>query len=143
LGVVCSGFFDSIGLYRHADGGQIAIARRWLARMGMGMLGASPFNRLSQGQRQMILIARAMVKAPRLLILDEPCSGLDAHNRRRILDLLSDIGRGAETGLIVISHFEQDLPACTTHRLVLDHGTVVACGPLADRSLRDDASRHG
>jgi molybdate transport system ATP-binding protein len=84
LDVVCSGFFDSVGLYRHCDDGQIRTAQDGLARMGIAALGPIPFNQLSQGQRQMVLIARAMVKSPRLLILDEPCAGLDPQNRRRV-----------------------------------------------------------
>jgi molybdate transport system ATP-binding protein len=78
----------------------------------------------------MILIARAMVKSPRLLILDEPCTGLDSENRRTVLRLVSRIGHKGGTGLIFVSHHEKDLPDCITHRLVLDQGLVMRSGPI-------------
>lgn len=134
LDVVCSGFFDSVGLYRQADAGQLAAARCWLDQMDLTPLCTSPFNRLSQGQRQMVLIARAMVKSPRLLLLDEPCSGLDEHNRRLILDLVSRIGRTGDTGLIFVSHHESEIPACTTHRLCLERGVVAGCGTVQENN---------
>jgi molybdate transport system ATP-binding protein len=120
--VVCSGFFDSVGLYRHCDINQRQIAARWLARLGLASLGQIAFNQLSQGQRQMILIARAMVKSPRLLILDEPCAGLDPQNRQIVLKLVDQIGSSGQTGLIFVSHHENEIPACTTHRLMVDQG---------------------
>jgi molybdate transport system ATP-binding protein len=120
--VVCSGFFDSVGLYRHCDLEQRQNAARWLARLGMASIGRVAFNQLSQGQRQMILVARAMVKSPSLLILDEPCAGLDPCNRRTVIELVDQIGRGGHTSLIFVSHHENDIPACTTHRLMIDQG---------------------
>jgi molybdate transport system ATP-binding protein len=130
LDVVCSGFFDSVGLYRHPDSGQIETARRWMVRVGIAALSPIPFNRLSQGQRQLVLVTRAMVKSPRLLILDEPCAGLDGENRQRVLDLVAQIAGSEPTGLIFVSHHENEIPACSTHRLVLDRGTVVSSGPV-------------
>ena len=130
MDVVCSGFFDSVGLYRHCDAGQREIASGWLARMGMSPLSQMPFNQLSQGQRQMILIIRAMVKSPQLLILDEPCAGLDPGNRRTVLDLVVRIARRGATGLIFVSHHEKEIPACITHRLFLDHGIIVRSGAV-------------
>ena len=132
LDVVCSGFFDSVGLYRDCDAGKIKIARCWLAQMGVSELSRTPFNQLSQGQRQMILIARAMVKSPQLLILDEPCAGLDPENRRMVLGLLEQIGRSGTTGLIFVSHHEMEIPGCITHRLCLDRGRVVCSGAVEE-----------
>jgi molybdate transport system ATP-binding protein len=120
--VVCSGFFDSVGLYRQCDMEQRQNAARWLARLDMASFGRVAFNQLSQGQRQMILVARAMVKSPSLLILDEPCAGLDPYNRRTVIELVDQIGRGGRTALIFVSHHENDIPACTTHRLMVDQG---------------------
>ena len=134
LDVVCSGFFDSVGLYRHCNPDQIDTARGWLAQVGISALCRVPFNQLSQGQRQLVLITRAMVKLPRLLILDEPCAGLDRENRRRVLGLVAHIAGCGSTGLIFVSHHENELPACTTHRLVLDQGTVVDSGPIGNEA---------
>jgi molybdate transport system ATP-binding protein len=132
LDVVCSGFFDSVGLYRHCSAQQIATARGCLETMNIADLAPIPFNQLSQGQRQMILIARATVKSPRLLILDEPCSGLDAQNRTNVLRLVERIGCGP-TSLIFVSHHENEIPRCTTHRLVVEQGRVVYSGPVGGR----------
>ena len=132
MDVVCSGFFDSVGLYRHPDPGQIETACRWMARVGISALSPVFFNRLSQGQRQLVLVTRAMVKSPRLLILDEPCAGLDGENRQRVLDLVAQIAGSEPTGLIFISHHENDIPACTSHRLVMDKGRVVRSGPAGN-----------
>lgn len=133
MDVVCSGFFDSVGLYRHCDTVQIATAKRWLAQMDISALSQILFNQLSQGQRQMILIARAMVKNPKLLILDEPCAGLDPENRHTVLSLLELIGHSGTTGLIFVSHHEKEIPACITHRLFLDRGIVQRSGALRGR----------
>ena len=131
MDVVCSGFFDSVGLYRHCDTVQKTTARRWLAQMDISALSDTLFDQLSQGQRQMVLIARAMVKNPNLLILDEPCAGLDPENRHTVLRLLEQIGSSATTGLIVVSHHEKEIPACITHRLFLDQGIVQHSGAIS------------
>ena len=81
----------------------------------------------------MILIARAMVKSPKLLILDEPCAGLDPENRRTVLSLVAHIGRSGTTGLIFVSHHEKEIPVCITHRLLLDHGVVVCRGAVEEK----------
>jgi len=141
MDVVCSGFFDSVGLYRHCDAGQRKAAVGGMERLGLSALASNAFNQLSQGERQMILIARAMVKRPRLLIMDEPCSGLDPANRGRVLDLVERIGRGGATGLIFVTHHEQEMPPCITHRLELAHGRVAACGPVEVDCSRLKAER--
>ena len=123
--VVCSGFFDSVGLYRYCDADQIQRARKWIDRLQISSFSATRFNRLSQGERQMVLIARAMVKTPQLLILDEPCSGLDSDNRRQVLWLVESIAGNGLPGLIFMTHHRHEIPRCTTHRLVLNHGNVL------------------
>ena len=130
--VVASGFFDSIGLYRRPSPGQLAAAEGWIGRLGLGELASRPFLRLSYGQRRLVLVARAMVKEPELLILDEPCDGLDPANRRRVLDLIDRIGRQTAASLLYVSHREGELPRCLTHRLRLEAGRVVECAAAGD-----------
>jgi molybdate transport system ATP-binding protein len=65
----------------------------------------------------MVLVARAMVKSPPILILDEPCSGLDETNRRRVLALIDRIGRETRTQMLYVSHEAGEMPACITRRL--------------------------
>ncbi len=116
--VVLSGFFDSIGLYQPVSERQKALARQWLALLGMdNQLADAPFHSLSWGQQRLVLIARALVKHPTLLILDEPLQGLDPINRqlvRRFVDVLIGEGR---TQLLFVSHHAEDAPKCITHRL--------------------------
>jgi len=110
--VILSGFFDSIGLYRKATKDQVALADQWLEFIGMMDRAERPFNRLSYGEKRLMLIARAMVKSPELLILDEPCQGLDRSNRDMVLALMQSIGSGGSTGLIYITHHQEELIPC-------------------------------
>lgn len=115
--VILSGFFDSIGLYRRATKEQISLADQWLEFLGMTDRADRPFNRLSYGEKRLILIVRAMVKSPELLILDEPCQGLDRPNREMVLGLMQSIGSGGATGLIYITHHQEELIPCI-HRIL-------------------------
>jgi len=118
--VVLSGFFDSIGLYRNATLQQCAAARRWLEILGIPDKVDQRFDKLSYGERRMVLIARAMVKSPTILILDEPCQGLDAANRKMVLELIDYIGRETHTNVLCVTHHEDEIPACISHRLRLE-----------------------
>jgi molybdate transport system ATP-binding protein len=123
--VVCSGFFDSVGLYRRCSRQQKEMARQWLQTTGIEDLARPLFSRLSYGQQRMVLIVRAMVKTPRLLILDEPCNGLDPANRKRLLGMLAVIGRSGTTNLLYVSHRPDEIPDCITHRLYIEAGKVI------------------
>jgi molybdate transport system ATP-binding protein len=124
--VVCSGFFDSNGLYRKCSSEELSIAREWSQFLNVSELADQKFGRLSHGQRQLILIARAMVKAPKILILDEPFQGLDIKNRSKIMDVLEYIGSHTPTNLIYIPNQEEEVLNCITHVLEMDRGKVVS-----------------
>jgi len=129
--VILSGFFDSIGLYRTATKAQSSLADRWLEFIGMKDRAERPFNRLSYGEKRLILIARAMVKSPELLILDEPCQGLDRSNRELVLALMQSIGSGGSTGLIYITHHQEELIPCINRVLKLHKvGYEVICSDI-------------
>jgi len=117
--VVCSGFFDSIGLYRLCSNEQKDLARAWINTLGIAYLADQKFGQISHGQCQLVLIARAMVKSPVLLILDEPCDGLDIANRDKLLQLLGVIGERTDTNLIYVTHHEEEIIPCITHVLSL------------------------
>ena len=117
--VVLSGFFDSVGLYRKASRDQQATARAWMESFGIQPLAAKKFNHLSHGEQRMVLLARAMVKPPRLLVLDEPCQGLDSGNRRLILRAVDRVAATGATTLLYVSHQADETPACITRRLSL------------------------
>ncbi len=107
--VILSGFYDSIGLYNKPSNMQVQIADAWLGLLHMESRANQPFNQLSFGEQRLLLIARAMVKRPHLLILDEPCLGLDDINRELVLALISRICEsGTGTTVIYVNHHAGD-----------------------------------
>ncbi|NPU82923.1 MAG: ATP-binding cassette domain-containing protein [Syntrophaceae bacterium] len=117
--VILSGFFDSVGLYRHVTASQVRAADDWAARLDIAALAGRPFDSLSFGERRMVLLARAMVKSPELLVLDEPCQGLDTGNRSRILEMVNRIAETGETTILFVTHHPDELPACIDQTLSL------------------------
>jgi len=119
IDAVCSGFYDSVGLFQKCSAEQRETARAWMTRLGIERSAESPFASLSQGEQGLVLIARAMVKEPRLLILDEPCQGLDEHNRQRIMRTVDDLMTQPDSTLIYVTHEPDEFPSCITHVLTL------------------------
>ncbi len=105
---IISGFYDSIGLYTKATDVQKVVANAWLQLLGMGGRADMPFNQLSYGDQRLLLIARAMVKHPHLLILDEPCLGLDDTNRQLVIALIERICAESETTVLYVNHHAED-----------------------------------
>lgn len=118
--VIISGFHDSIGLYTKATDRQKQIADQWLALLGMNDRADAPFQKLSFGDQRLLLIARAMVKHPPLLILDEPCLGLDDMNRQLVLALIEKICASSETSVIYVNHHAEDKIIGIEHFLSLE-----------------------
>ncbi|MFT5118276.1 MAG: molybdate transport system ATP-binding protein [Kiritimatiellia bacterium] len=106
--VIISGFYDSIGLYSKFTEKQGQIADQWLDLLGMSDRADRPFNKMSYGDQRLLLIARAMVKHPPLLILDEPCLGLDDMNRQLVLALIEKICADSETSVLYVNHHPED-----------------------------------
>jgi len=117
--VLLSGLFDSIGLYRKVNAEQKALANSWLACIGMEDRAEQPFTQLSYGEKRLVLVARAMIKSPELLILDEPCQGLDPSNRDMVLALMEEIGRRNVTAMIYVTHHDMEMIPCIQHVLTL------------------------
>ncbi|WP_339720388.1 molybdate ABC transporter ATP-binding protein ModF [uncultured Paraglaciecola sp.] len=120
LHVVLSGFYDSIGLYQQATKNQIALAEQWLALMALEKQSATPFQELSFGDQRLVLLARAMVKHPALLILDEPCNGLDDINRLKVLALIDLLAREGSTTLLYVNHHLEDAIPSIKHHLSMN-----------------------
>lgn len=106
--VVLSGFYDSIGLYESPSKNQIETAREWLAIFQMSDIANQPFKELEYGQQRLLLIARALIKQPALLILDEPYQGLDFLGRRLVVNSLELIAKHRLSQLLFVSHYEED-----------------------------------
>lgn len=117
LEVVVSGFFDSIGLYDDWGDAQRDRAEQWLDALGLARYTRDSFDGLSFGLQRMVLLARAMVKSPIILLLDEPTLGLDGHHRKLILRAIDHIAANSDTQVIFVSHSAGDTPACMTQFL--------------------------
>ncbi len=131
LAVVCSGFFNSVGLFQSCTPRQRATARRWLREFGLDDREESAFGELAHGDQRLVLLARAAVKQPDLLVLDEACQGLDAAHRAAILDAVDRLIARTNASLIFVTHHTGEWPRCVTHRLRLRAGRVVEVKPLA------------
>ena len=147
--VVCSGFFDSIGVYKELSVAQRQLALQWIARFGLTDLVAPPpirkapivsgrlaaqspgyaaaarraadalrpkdgaagrnFFNLSFGQQKLVLLCRAVVKKPRLLLLDEPTHGLSSINRQRLLGMLSTLAADETIALVLVTHRQDEI----------------------------------
>ena len=102
--MILSGFYDSIGLYKFPTDRQILLAHQWLQLLGMYSIKDSSFLDLSIGHKRLVLIARAMVKHPPLLILDEPTNGLDDNDVALFSELINKIASESETAILYVSH---------------------------------------
>ena len=120
--VIISGFRDSIGLYGAATDMEIATADKWLALGGFKGRETESFGNLSYGEQRAVLILRSAVKSPEILILDEPCHGLDENYRSKILQLLEKIASSGTTTLLHVTHDPTEVLSCEKHILELRPG---------------------
>ena len=119
IDIVASGLHDSIGLYVRPKPEQREVCLQWMETFGIGHLADRPFLHMSDGEQRLVLLARAFVKDPELLILDEPLHGLDTFNRRKVKRIINAFCARPDKTLMMVSHFESELPSCIDHRLHL------------------------
>ncbi|MCR4735896.1 MAG: ATP-binding cassette domain-containing protein [Treponema sp.] len=120
--VIISGFRDSIGLYQTATDSEVASAKKWLELAGFAGREKENFGSLSYGEQRAILILRSAVKCPKILILDEPCHGLDENYRTKILDLMELIAKDGKTTMLHVTHDPSEVLACE-HKILELHPT--------------------
>ena len=113
LEVVLSGLQDTIGIYKAATSSQMKLAKRWLEWGGFSDRGCRPFSEFSYGEQRQLLILRAMIKEPKLLILDEPCQGLDRMAKETCLELFEEICKSGATTIIYATHEQNEILKCT------------------------------
>ena len=119
IDIVASGLHDSVGLYVRPKPEQRGICEEWMKVFGIGDLKDRSFLQLSSGEQRLVLLARAFVKEPDLLILDEPLHGLDTRNREKVRGIIDTYCRQEGKTLIMVSHYEEEFPECITHTLHL------------------------
>jgi molybdate transport system ATP-binding protein len=124
LDVVGSGWFDSVGLYQRISAEQRYVAIDWLKQFEIAELAETQFAQLSESEQRLALLARALVKNPMLLVLDEPCQSLDADNRDRILQAVESSTHRPNTSMIYVTHRADELPSNITHVLKLEQGRI-------------------
>lgn len=134
LDVVVTARHAALGPWWHAyTDADRARAADLLERLGCGPLAARAFGTLSSGERQRVQIARALMSAPDLLLLDEPASTLDLGAREALIDRLAALAEdGALGAVVLVTHHVEEIPPGFDHGLVLRGGRAVACGPLQD-----------
>ncbi|GEO10998.1 ATP-binding cassette domain-containing protein [Segetibacter aerophilus] len=123
--VVASGLFDTIGLFRKINQQQSALVIRWMQLLKIESLQRKFLNQLSNSEQRLVLLARALVKNPPLLILDEPCQGLDEEQTLMFKEIINAICVAGNKTLIYVSHYADEIPACVTHFIKLENGKQV------------------
>lgn len=142
LEIVVGGKFAMSGVWGRVSENDERAAARHLASLEAGHLSATPWMVLSQGERQRVLIARALMTRPRLLILDEPCSGLDPVARERFLCSLSQLAaKRSAPGLVLVTHHVEEITSEFSHALLISDGRVVGSGEIARTLTSESLSR--
>jgi iron complex transport system ATP-binding protein len=133
LDVVASGRNAELNLWRSPTGELRREALENLRKVEALKLRDRPWAYLSQGERQRVLIGRAMMAKYRILILDEPCAGLDPVARERFLEFLGRLaGRRRTPNLVFVTHHVEEILPCFNKALVLRNGEMLSRGPIAD-----------
>ena len=117
--VVASGLFDTLGLFKRLSDEQTLQVNQWMQVMGITHLAERSFLQISGGEQRMVLITRALVKNPALLILDEPCQGLDRVQTEYLKSVLDYLAENSEMTLLYVSHYDRDIPSCVNQVLEL------------------------
>src|SRR5262249_14825269 len=127
LDTVVSGKYAQLDLWHAGTPADRRAARRLLGSVGLGYLAAREWAYLSPGERQRVLIARALMARPRLLILDEPCAGLDPVAREKFLRFVHALARRrASPALVLVTHHVEEIMPAFTHALLIRAGRVLA-----------------
>ncbi|HET9949240.1 MAG TPA: ATP-binding cassette domain-containing protein [Longimicrobiales bacterium] len=130
LGVIASAFRE--GSFHRPTAQELRAAEAWVCALDLVHCRDRRFGDLSEGERQTTLLARALARRPELLVLDEPCQGLDPGRRSRFLDLLERELQATATTLIYVTHDVDEVPSALTHGLLLRDGGTALEGPAVD-----------
>ena len=132
LELVASGKTASFQLYEPLKDDDRELASHYRRQMDAESVMDQPYHLLSQGERQKVLIARALMANPDLLVLDEPCNGLDFPSRERMLSAVSGMTEASHRQMIYVTHYPDEIVPGFTHVAIMKAGRMAAAGPIAD-----------
>lgn len=120
-----SGFYDSIGLFRKLNTEQKECIHNWIEFFNISDIANKYLYEISLGWQRFVLLLRALLKNPPLLIMDEPCQGLDHRFKSKVIDLINNFALQNDTTLIYVSHYIDEKPSCIDHEIVLEEGKAI------------------
>ncbi len=120
-----SGLFDSAGLFKKLSDEERELTEKYLKLLNINHLAERKIYQLSTGEQRQVFLARALIKNPPLLLLDEPCQGLDYNHLVYFRDLVNELVQKLDKTLIYVTHYEDEIPKCVDKRLKLEHGKVI------------------
>jgi len=129
--VIATGEYGFLRFYEEIPAEVTQKALNMLERVNLRHLAYQPLGTLSQGERKKVMLARALMTDPKILIMDEPCSGLDLYERERLLENINELGKQEITVIYVTHHIEEIMPMFT-HVALIDQGKIIASGPKED-----------
>ena len=133
--IVLSGLFGTLGVGAEISDQDVKKARALLEQWHVGHKSDMPFSMLSKGEQQNVLIARALISDPKILVLDEPGTGLDVFARENLLQWVKKIAETTDITIIYVTHYPEEIQSCFEKCLLLQHGQVLANGNI-DETFR-------
>jgi len=134
---IASGYFDSMGVFKKLSDEQIRHIHDWLKALHLDDLTQKRLSAISSGMQRLILLIRAFIKNPPLLIFDEPCQGLDDYQTKAFVKLVDDICAQTDTTMVYISHYENEVPGCVSQILEL----AVTCESAVSKIVYRESDR--
>lgn len=129
--VIVSGKFASFGIYEKVSEEDWDKANALLTTLRLAYLEGKLYHTLSQGEKRRILIARALMSDPEILIFDEPCTGLDVYSREEVLQLMNEINQ-QDCHLLYVTHHIEEIADIISHVILIRDGEIIAAGPKQD-----------